>query len=147
MDATQDLFIRGVGPPLAAALVGAGAVTACLLILAPAGGVLALGLLAAGVGAPMLAVPLRAFGPATAPARGELSVTVTDLLSGAADLHAFGAQDAALAAVAETDAKLPRLSRRSAAADGLGGGLTAGLAGRPCGGSSSSGWRPWVTAH
>ena len=41
VDATQDLFIRGIGPPLAAALVGAGAVTVCLLILAPAGGVLA----------------------------------------------------------------------------------------------------------
>ncbi|MGA8462913.1 MAG: thiol reductant ABC exporter subunit CydC, partial [Trebonia sp.] len=38
VDATQDLFIRGIGPPLAAALVGAGAVTVCLLILAPAGG-------------------------------------------------------------------------------------------------------------
>ena len=37
VDATQDLFIRGVGPPLAAALVGAGAVTACLFILAPGG--------------------------------------------------------------------------------------------------------------
>ncbi|HEV3294594.1 MAG TPA: thiol reductant ABC exporter subunit CydC, partial [Streptosporangiaceae bacterium] len=30
VDATQDLFIRGIGPPLAAALVGAGAVTVCL---------------------------------------------------------------------------------------------------------------------
>ena len=38
VDATQDLFIRGIGPPLAAMLVGAGAVTVCLLILAPAGG-------------------------------------------------------------------------------------------------------------
>src|SRR5487761_957846 len=56
VDATQDLFIRGIGPPLAAALVGAGAVTVCLLILAPAGGLLALGLLAAGVVAPPLAV-------------------------------------------------------------------------------------------
>ena len=48
VDATQDLFIRGIGPPLVAALVGAGAVTACLLILAPGGAVLALGLLTAG---------------------------------------------------------------------------------------------------
>ena len=35
VDATQDLFIRGIGPPLAALLVGAGAVTVCLLILGP----------------------------------------------------------------------------------------------------------------
>jgi ATP-binding cassette subfamily C protein CydC len=39
VDATQDLFIRGIAPPLTAALVGAGATTAVLLILAPAAGV------------------------------------------------------------------------------------------------------------
>jgi ATP-binding cassette, subfamily C, bacterial CydC len=110
VDATQDLFIRGIGPPLAAALVGAGAMTVCLLILAPAGGLLTLGLLAAGVVAPPLAVAAsRRAARATAPARGELSATVTDLLSGAAELHAFGAQDTALAA--------------------LGAGLTTGLTG------------------
>ena len=130
VDATQDLFIRGVGPPLAAALVSAGAVTACLLILAPAGGVLALGLLAAGAGAPTLAVAAsRRAARATAAARGELSAMVTDLLSGAADLHAFGAQDAALAAVAETDGRLTALARRFATAAGLGAGLMAGLTG------------------
>jgi ATP-binding cassette, subfamily C, bacterial CydC len=130
VDATQDLFIRGIGPPLAAALVGAGAVTVCLLILAPAGGLLALGLLAAGVVAPALAVATsRRAARAAAPARGELSATVTDLLSGAAELHAFGAQDTALAAATEADAKLTALSRRSAAAMGLGAGLTTGLTG------------------
>ena len=37
VDATQDLFIRGIGPPLAAALVGGGAVTVCLLNTQPLG--------------------------------------------------------------------------------------------------------------
>ena len=130
VDATQDLFIRGVGPPLAAALVGAGAVTVCLVILAPAGALLALGLLAAGLAAPPLAVAAsRRAARATASARGELSATVTDLLSGAAELHAFGAQDTALAAAAEADAKLTALTRRSAAAMGLGSGLVTGLTG------------------
>ena len=130
VDATQDLFIRGVGPPLAAALVGAGAVTVCLVILAPAGALLALGLLAAGLAAPPLAVAAsRRAARATASARGELSATVTDLLSGAAELHAFGAQDTALAAAAEADAKLTALTRRSAAATGLGSGLITGLTG------------------
>lgn len=46
VDATQDLFIRGLAPPLTALLVGAGAAGAVLLILAPAGLVLAAGLLA-----------------------------------------------------------------------------------------------------
>ena len=129
VDATQDLFIRGIGPPLAAALVGAGAVTVCRDPGA-AGGLLALGLLAAGVAAPPLAVAAsRRAARATAPARGELSATVTDLLSGAAELHAFGAQDTALAAATEADAKLTALSRRSAAATGLGSGLVTGLTG------------------
>jgi thiol reductant ABC exporter CydC subunit len=130
VDATQDLFIRGIGPPLAALLVGAGAVTVCLLILTPAGGLLALGLLAAGAAAPALAVAAsRRAARATAPARGELSATVTDLLAGAAELHAFGAQDTALAAATEADAKLTALARRSATATGLGSGLVTGLTG------------------
>jgi thiol reductant ABC exporter CydC subunit len=130
VDATQDLFIRGIGPPLAAALVGAGAVTACLVILAPAGGVLALGLIVAGAAVPALAVAASGRAArATAPARGELGTTLTDLLSGAAELRAFGAQDAALAAAEAADRKLTALARRSAVAAGLGSGLTTAVAG------------------
>ena len=130
VDATQDLFIRGIGPPLAAMLVGAGAVTVCLLILAPAGGVLALGLLAAGAAVPSLVVASsRRAARKTAPARGELSATLTDLISGAAELHAFGAQDAALAAVTEADGRLMTQAKRTATATGLGSGLIAGLTG------------------
>ncbi|HEY9241463.1 MAG TPA: thiol reductant ABC exporter subunit CydC, partial [Streptosporangiaceae bacterium] len=55
VDATQDLFIRGLAPPLTALLVGAGAAGAVLLILAPAGLVLAGGLLLAGLAVPGLA--------------------------------------------------------------------------------------------
>jgi len=130
VDATQDLFIRGVGPPLAAALVGAGAATACLLILAPAGGVLALGLLTAGVAVPALAVAAsRRSARVTAPARGELGATMADLLSGAAELHAFGAQEAGLAAVTAADRQLTSLARRSATAAGLGSGLMVAVSG------------------
>ena len=131
VDATQDLFIRGIAPPLAAALVGAGAVTACLLILAPAAGVLAIGLLAAGIVVPALAVAAsRRAARATAEARGRARrATLTDLLAGAAELHAFGAQDAALAAADAADRRLTALARRSAAASGLGDGLMAAAAG------------------
>jgi ATP-binding cassette, subfamily C, bacterial CydC len=130
VDATQDLFIRGIGPPLAAALVGAGAVTVCLLILVPAGFLLALGLLAACAAVPPLAVAAsRRAARVTAAARGELSATVTDLLSGAPDLHAFGAQDAALATADEADRELTGLARRLAAANALGSGLISGLTG------------------
>jgi ATP-binding cassette subfamily C protein CydCD len=130
VDATHDLFTRGLGPPLAAALAGGGAVTACLLILAPAGGMLALGLVTAGIAVPFAAVAASGHAErATAGARGELGTTLTDLLSGAAELQAFGAQDAALAAVGAADRKLTALARRSAVAAGLGSGLTTAVAG------------------
>jgi ATP-binding cassette subfamily C protein CydC len=130
VDATQDLFIRGITPPLAAALVGAGAVTACLLILAPAGAVLAAGLLAAGIGVPVLAAAAgRDAARRVAPARGQLAATFTDLLAGAADLHAFGAEEMALTAVTAADAELTRQARRNASVNGLGTGLSSAIAG------------------
>jgi ATP-binding cassette, subfamily C, bacterial CydC len=130
VDATQDLFIRGIAPPLTAALVGAGATTAVLLILAPAAGVLAAGLLAAGVLVPVVtAVSARRAARLAAPARGELGAAVTDLLSGAAELHAFGAVETGLDRARAADADLTRLARRSASASGLGTGLSAAAAG------------------
>ena len=116
--------------PLAAALTGAGAVTALLLILAPAAGLLAGGLLAAGVAVPWLAArTARRSAQRTAAARGRLTGAVTDALAGAAELHAFGAEGAALARAADADAELTALARRTAAAAGLGTGLTALAAG------------------
>jgi ATP-binding cassette, subfamily C, bacterial CydC len=130
VDATQDLFIRGVAPPLTAALVGAGATTAVLLILAPAAGLLAVGLLAAGVLVPLAtAASARRAARRAAPARGELGAAVTDLLNGAAELHAFGAVEAGLGRARAADAELTRLARRSASASGLGAGLTAVVSG------------------
>jgi ABC-type multidrug transport system fused ATPase/permease subunit len=66
---------------------------------------------------------------ATALARGELAAGLTDLLSGAAELHAFGACGAGLAAVAACDRRLTAAIRRSAAAAGLGSGLMVAVAG------------------
>ena len=130
MDATQDLFIRGVTPLLAAVLVGGGAVTVCLLILAPAAAVLAAGLLIAGIVVPLVgAAVARRAARAGAPARGRLAATVTDLLDGSADLHAFGAADAALARADATDTELTRLEGRTAAASALGAGLMSAVTG------------------
>jgi thiol reductant ABC exporter CydC subunit len=124
VDATQDLFIRGLTPLLTAVLVGGGAVTMCLFILAPAAAVLAIGLLAAGVAVPLTgAAVARMAAQGNALARGALAATVTDLLDGAADLHAFGAQGTVLARADAADAQLTRLARRTAAASGLGAGL------------------------
>jgi ATP-binding cassette, subfamily C, bacterial CydC len=130
VDATQDLFIRGIAPPLTAALVGAGTTAGVLLILAPAAGVLAAGLLAAGILVPLVtAASARRAARLAAPARGELGAVVTDLLGGAAELHAFGAVEAALARTRSADAELTRLARRSASASGLGAGLGAAASG------------------
>ena len=131
VDATQDLFIRGITPPLAAALVGAAAVLACLALLSSAGLLLAAGLLAGGVLVPVLALSAeRTAAQRTAPARGQFGAALNDALAGAADLHAFGAQDIALGRAETANRELARLARRSAAASGLGTGLaslTAGL--------------------
>ena len=64
-----------------------------------------------------------------APARGELGATLSDLLSGAADLHAFGADEDALSAVVASDTRLTGLARSSAAAAGLGTGLMTAVTG------------------
>ena len=130
VDATQDLFIRGLAPPLTAVLVGAAAAGAVLAILSPAAGALAAGLLVAGVAVPWLtARSTRRAAQRTAPARGELGAAVTDALAGAAELHAFGAVPAALDRVDATDAELTHLARRTATASGLGSGLTSLLSG------------------
>ena len=130
VDATQDLFLRGLAPPLTAALVGAGAAAAVALILAPAGLVLAAGLLVAGLAVSWLAAAWAGQAARrTAPARGELTARITDLLAGAADLHAAGAQDAALAAADAADDELTRLARRTAAGAALGSGLSQAVAG------------------
>jgi thiol reductant ABC exporter CydC subunit len=130
VDATQDLFIRGVTPVLAAALVGGAAVTACLLVFAPAAAVLAAGLLAAGVVVPAAGAAVA--GKATraaAPARGRLAASVTELLDGAADLHAFGAAETALARADATSAELARLDSSTATASALGTGLMSAVTG------------------
>jgi ABC-type transport system involved in cytochrome bd biosynthesis fused ATPase/permease subunit len=130
VDATQDLFLRGVAPPAAAILAGTGAVIACLLILPPAGIVLAVGLLAAGTLVPWLAAArARQAGLRLAPARGEFTARFTDLLSGAAELHAFGAVDAAAARTADSGTRLATMERRAASGMGLGTGLSSAAAG------------------
>ena len=130
VDATQDLFIRGLAPPLAAALVGAGATLATVALLLPAGLVLCAGLLTAGLAVPLLAAATaRTAARRSAAARGDLGALLTDVLAGAADVHAFGAEEDMLARAAAADATLTRLATRNAVGSGLGTGLLAAAAG------------------
>jgi thiol reductant ABC exporter CydC subunit len=64
-----------------------------------------------------------------APARGRLAADLTDLLAGAAELHAYGAQEQGLAAVTAADAELTGQARRNATASGLSAGLSSAIAG------------------
>jgi len=130
VDSTQDLFIRGIAPPLTAAAVGAGATLATTALLAPAGLVLCAGLLLAGTAVPLVAVTAaRSAARRSAPARGELGAILTDAISGCAELHVFGATTTITARAARADAELTRTARQTAIASGLGSGLSAAAAG------------------
>ncbi|MFE9203616.1 thiol reductant ABC exporter subunit CydC [Micromonospora sp. NPDC007230] len=116
VEAVQDLLLRVLVPGSAAALVSLLAVGGAALISLPAAGVLAVGLVVAGVALPTLATALtRRAADEVAPLRGALAVDAVDLTHGAADLAAFGATDRALAAAEGRARRLARLERRLAA--------------------------------
>jgi thiol reductant ABC exporter CydC subunit len=130
VEALQNLFLRGVTPPLVALLAGAIAVAVCAAYLPAAGAVLAAGLLTGGVAVPVVAATAgRRFGSRQASARAELTVELVELLRGAPELVVLGADRAALARVAALDGELARLSRCEALASGFVEGLAATVVG------------------
>jgi ATP-binding cassette subfamily C protein CydC len=129
-DATQDLLVRGLTPPLAAVVAGAGAVAVSTAVLVPGGVLLAAGLVLGGVAVPLAAAAAgRGPGRRRAAARAALSTALVDTLHGAPDLVAYGAMPGALARVTAADAELTRVERRDAGLLGLGAGASALLAG------------------
>jgi ATP-binding cassette, subfamily C, bacterial CydC len=129
-DATQDLLVRGLTPPLAALVAGAGVVAVSTALLVPGGFLLAAGLLLGGVAVPLAAAAAgRGPGRRRAASRAALSTALVDALHGAPDLVAYGAMPAALARVDAADAELTRVERRDAGLLGLGAGASALLAG------------------
>ncbi|GAA2708966.1 MULTISPECIES: thiol reductant ABC exporter subunit CydD [Streptomyces] len=126
VDALQDYFLRWLLPLVSAVLVGTASVAFAAWLLPEAGAVLAAGLLLAGVVVPVLsgAVARRAE-RLLAPARGELSQQVVELMTGLAELTVAGAVPARLARLRATDAALTRIARRASAATALGAGLSA----------------------
>ncbi|MEV0373072.1 thiol reductant ABC exporter subunit CydD [Streptomyces sp. NPDC050636] len=130
VDAVQDHFLRWLLPVGAAVLVGAGAVGFTGWLLPEAGAILAAGLLLAGAGVPVLSGALaRRAERQLAPARGVLSTRVVDLLTGTAELTVAGALAARTDAARRADRELTRIASRSAAAAGIGAGLSALLCG------------------
>jgi thiol reductant ABC exporter CydC subunit len=130
VEALQNLFLRGVTPPLVALLAGAVSVAVCAAYLPAAGAVLAAGLLTGGVAVPALAATAgRRFGARQANARAELTVELVELLRGAPELVVLGADQAALARVAALDGELARLAGREALTSGFVEGLAATVSG------------------
>ncbi|MET9391898.1 thiol reductant ABC exporter subunit CydD [Streptomyces sp. NPDC006624] len=130
VDALQDYWLRWLLPAGAAVVVSAASVGFTAWLLPEAGAVLAAGLLAAGVGVPLVtgAVARRAE-HRLAPARGVLATRVADLLTGTAELTVAGALPARTAQAREADGVLTRIAARAATATALGDGLTALISG------------------
>ncbi|MCF0080368.1 thiol reductant ABC exporter subunit CydD [Streptomyces lomondensis] len=130
VDALQDYWLRWLLPAGAAVVVSAASVGFTAWLLPEAGAVLAAGLLAAGVGVPLVtgAVARRAE-HRLAPARGVLATRVADLLTGTAELTVAGALPARTAQAREADGVLTRIASRAATATALGDGLTALISG------------------
>ncbi|MFF8021010.1 thiol reductant ABC exporter subunit CydD [Streptomyces sp. NPDC007896] len=126
VDALQDYWLRWLLPAGAALLVSAVSVGFTAWLLPEAGAALAAGLLAAGVGVPLLtgAVARRAE-HRLSPARGALATRVTDLLTGTAELTVAGALPTRTAEARRADTVLTRIASRAATATALGDGLTA----------------------
>jgi thiol reductant ABC exporter CydC subunit len=130
VDALQGLYLRGLGPPLVALVVGAVCVGAEAAFLPAAGAVLAAGLVLGGVAAPLVAGRIgRAAGRRQAAARGELTSEIVDLLRAAPELVVYGAEERTLERIRSADHELDRLARRDAVAGGLGDALSILIAG------------------
>ncbi|MFD6330117.1 thiol reductant ABC exporter subunit CydD [Streptomyces niveus] len=130
VDALQDYWLRWLLPVGSAVLVGVGAVGFTAWLLPEAGAVLAVGLLAAGVGVPLVSgARARRAERRLAPARGLLATRVAELLDGCAELTVAGALRSRIRAARDADATLTAIASRGAAATALGGGLSALICG------------------
>ncbi|MCE7081454.1 thiol reductant ABC exporter subunit CydD [Streptomyces sp. ST2-7A] len=130
VDALQDHWLRWLLPAGAAAVVSTAAVIFTGWLLPGAGAVLAAGLLAAGVGVPLLTGAIaRRTERRLAPARGRLGTRVVDLLTGTGELTVAGALPGRIAAVRDSDRELTGLAARSGSATASAAGLGALAAG------------------
>jgi thiol reductant ABC exporter CydC subunit len=130
IETLQDLYVRVVVPPVAA-VVAVIAVCLALGSFAPLVGlVLLAGLLATGVGLPLL-VRTRSRAPAAAfvTTRAELNAMLVDEIQGIADLAAFDLTDRHRERTLALGAELDAIGRRLAGIRGRSGGASATLIG------------------
>lgn len=126
VDVLQDYWLRWLLPVSTAVVVGTAAAGFTGWLLPEAGVILAVGLLLAGVGVPLVSgACARRTERQLAPARATLATRVTDLLGGTAELTVAGALPARQEQLRAADTLLTRIASRAAAATALGGGLSA----------------------
>ena len=131
VDALQNLFLRGLTPPLVALLSGAVSVAVCAAYLPTAAWCWPAACWPAASSYPIVAALRRAAlgrAPGAAPAPSSRSSCV-ELLRGAPELVVLGADRAALERVAALDAELTGLARAEALATGLVEGLAVAVVG------------------
>ena len=125
VDAIQDLLVRALLPIAISLITGIATVAVLTALLPAAGAVLLLGLVAAGVGGPAASLLLSARAERRyAPARATLTTSVHELLTGLADLTAYGATDERLQRIRQQDTRLTGILRRSASSAGAGAAVT-----------------------
>ncbi|WP_217221843.1 thiol reductant ABC exporter subunit CydD [Streptomyces anulatus] len=130
VDALQDYWLRWLLPVGTAVVVGGAAAGFTGWLLPEAGVILAVGLLVAGVGVPLVSgACARRTERQLAPARAALATRVADLLDSTAELTVAGALPARQARLRAADTLLTRIASRAAAATALGGGLSALICG------------------
>jgi thiol reductant ABC exporter CydC subunit len=124
VDRLQDLYLRGLGPPLVALLAGLGSVAIAALILPAAGLALALMLALGGLLAPALTRwAARSAGRRQAGARAALGADLVEIARGSAEIAVAGRERDWIERGERSGARLASLQRR----DALGGGLAVGL--------------------
>lgn len=130
VEAVQDLLVRGITPPLVAAVAGAGTVTALLFVDRCGAAVLAAGLFVAAVAVPVAALlASETAGRRSATDRGVLSAAVTEFVDGIDELLVYGAVPEVLERIGATDRRLAASQRRWAWATGLTNALTVAVTG------------------
>jgi thiol reductant ABC exporter CydC subunit len=130
VDSLQDLYLRGLAPPLVALVAGLGAVIVAFLILPAAALVLALALLATGVLVPLATRRAsRRAGRRQGAARAALGGEVVEIATGSAEIAVAGRAEDWIARSERRGAELASLQRRDALSGGLAAGLLTALAG------------------
>ena len=121
VEALQDLFLRGVVPPLVAALVLGLAAGVIAPLAAPALLPLLLLFPAAAVGLPLLSTRLaRHWAGDRARIRGDLSTQLVEVVQGSGELVAFGASRSRLDSIRRIGDEISRIDLRRALSDAVG---------------------------